>query len=495
MEFSKVEGCAFRRAFLGGLCMSTAATLDNANSKTSLNKVIAISMAAFAVIEAVVAYFLVIGPLYIKPIYAQADAYNAAGTTCIVKLFGKTFASAQELANNQIILSLSSTVLNIALIYIIMTGSVILLSFFFFKGYAFAKDYLVAIFGLKAVVGFTSVIVPFAMMRNRIRIFGVVDAIICLGACAFIVYLNSVEYADDMLFDDKQIADMKKRGINGAVMFGMLTVSAICEAVCMTSLGGAISALGAGNWSLNLGWLNDTGLAQGAVLAIMVAIGLVAAVVYVRDAGWAEYFFFSFGAAAAVTDLIGIIKKVTSTGFGKSTIFLVVAFIAAAALAAFSFTKIAKSLSIKIDAENKKQSMAVLICVGSLILSFIFMIIGNAVYDKQLYSGSPLGAMDFIFFLVYGGLTLFLAVGMLGGYSFTKWGALALYLFVASNAFENVFVVFSARAAYAAQTGLHGYNYMIAGVMYILTFISCLGIIAGFVVKGVDDYLYAKRYH
>ncbi|MGN1119801.1 MAG: hypothetical protein ACI4Q4_05545, partial [Oscillospiraceae bacterium] len=419
--------------------MSTAVN----DSKSSLNKLIAIGLGVFGIIEAVLAYILVIGPLYVKPVYAQAAAYNEAGTSCIVKLFGKTFASTQELLDNQIILSMSGTVLNIILIYLILTGSVILLALFFYKGFAFAKSYLVAIFGAKVVIGLCAILVPFANIRNTMRVFGVVDAVLCLAVCAYFVYLNSVEYADDMLFTDAQISAMKSRAVSGVIMFLALTVAMIFES---QSLKGSMPALG-GNWSLQMGWLNDTSLAQGAVMAGLVAVGLVAAIVYVNDADWAEFFFFSFGAATAVADLIGIIKKATSTGVGKTTIFLIIAFVAAAALAAFSFMKISKKLSLKVDAANKKASIAVLISVGSIVLSFVLMLVANLVYDKQLYSGSPLGAMDYMFFIVYGGLTLFLAVAMLGGYSFTKFGTLALYLFVASNAFENVFVTFSARSA------------------------------------------------
>ena len=85
-------------------------------------------MAVFAVIEAVVTFFLVMKPLFINPVYSQCKAYNEEGKACIVKLFGKTFASDAEIAQNQIILSLWDTILNIVLIYIIITGILLLLS-------------------------------------------------------------------------------------------------------------------------------------------------------------------------------------------------------------------------------------------------------------------------------------------------------------------------------------------------------------------------------
>lgn len=475
--------------------MSLAGTLDTNKSSGSLNKVIALGISAFAVIEAVLSYFLVIGPLFIKPIYALRDQYNLDNGEgyCIVKVFGKAFASVQEVADHTIILSLSSQILNIILIYLIMTVSVILLAMFFYKGFAFAKSYLTFLFGAKGVIGLSAIIVPFTSENFKMimKIFGVGDAVICFALCLYFVYLNIQEYADDMLYDSVQTAGLVKRMIEGGVMFVMLTASMVLEAV---AVGYASQPLG-GYFSIYMNMLDDTSLAQGAVLALIVAVGLAAVITYTREADWAEFFFFAFGTAAAVTDLIGIIRKATSTGVGTSTILLIVAFAAAAALTAFSFLKIKNKLHIGVDAANKKASVAVLISVGSLVLSFILMVAANTLYNKMRYGTSfAIGAMDYIYFMVYGGLTIFLAVSMLGGYSFTKFGSLALYLLVASNAFENIFVTFSARAAYAAATGLRGYNYMISGVLYILCLLSCLGIIAAFAVKNVDDYLYAKRY-
>ena len=60
--------------------MSTAVAVnDSSSGKTPINKLISLGLMVFGVIEAVVAYFLVIGPLFIKPVYNQAAAYNESG--------------------------------------------------------------------------------------------------------------------------------------------------------------------------------------------------------------------------------------------------------------------------------------------------------------------------------------------------------------------------------------------------------------------------------
>lgn len=480
--------------FLGGLSMSTAVAVnDSSTNKTPLNKVIAIGVAAFSVIEAVITFFMFIRPYFIKPVYDQVATYNEQGITCTVKLFGKMFASAQDKLDYQIILSLSSTLLNIILVYIVTLVIPLLLAWFFFKGFAFAKTYLTVIFAGKGIFGLVPMLIPFANVRNNLRFFGIGDAVLCFVVSAFFVYLSSIEYADDMLFTPEQTAAMKKRGIDAAIMFTALTGCMVCEHYAMVA-GSGRSALGGGNWSILLGWINDTAVAQGVTLALITAIGAIAAITFVRDSEWSGIFFMSFGAVIALADLVGIILKVTSSGVGKSTIFLIVAFVLAAALAAYAFLK-SRRIQLTLVPKGKTE-LAIFLFSVSVILSTVVTIIANLLLDKMLYGGVALGAMDYMYMIVYVGIAAFLVMAFNGGYSFAKFGALGLYLVVASSAFENIFVSFSSRKAFiAANPGLHGYNYLIAGVLYIVAFVVCLLVIPAFAVKDVDDHLYAKRFN
>ncbi len=468
----------------------------NSTEQNSMNKTIGIAMAAFAVIEAIVTFFVVMNPLFIKPVYAQRDNYISQGVTCTVKMFGKTFASETDLANNQVILSFWDTIVNIALLYLIATGILLILAFCFYKGYAFAKSYLTAVFAAKGLVGLVPIIVPFANIRNSMRIYGAIDAIICFAACIYFVYINSTEYADEMLFTADERADMRKRGQTSLVTFVISALLVLFTAFGMGALGG--------NWSIFLGWLSETQLAQGAVLAILLAVAIVASILYVREGDWAVFFFFSFGAVAAVVDLLGIIVKFTAgeaktASWWRNIVFIALAMIAGAALAVYSFNNLKSKFSLKFDQSDKKPAIAIFISVCAILANFVFTIIAVALWDNIQYGSLSLGAMDFIYFTVYGGITIFLAFAMLGGYSFTKFGTLALFVIVASNNFSSIFTVFSARSAvvqsYAAQgMSYTGVNYILAGIMYILATISCLGIISVFAVKDVDNYMYQKRY-
>lgn len=498
--------------------MSTAVAVnDSSSGKTPINKLISLGLMVFGVIEAVVAYFLVIGPLFIKPVYNQAAAYNESGVTCIVKFFGKTFASADEIANNQVILSLVSTIINIVIIYLIFTGALILLAFFFNKGYAFAKTYLVAIFGAKALIGISPLMVPFANIKNSMRIFGIADAVICIAVCAYFVYINSIEYADDMLMTPDEIAAMKKRAIQSGIMFSLLTLSMIFE-------GQAMGALGGGNWSIALGWLEQTQIQQGLVPAALVAVGLIAAVTHVRGADWANFFFFSFGASAAVSNILAVINRVMwifktynpmkslansgdedaiawigsngmNTRWWTRTIFLILALIGTLALTAFVFKGVIKRVIPKITPDDKKAAISLLISAGSVLLCFILTIVAVTMWDKLLYGGVNLGAMDYMYYTLYGGITLFLLTSMLGGFGFTKFGTLALFLVVLASDFECVFEVLNARNNFIAlNEGMVGYNYIIAAVLFILAIVSCFGLIPIFAVKDVENYMYNKRF-
>ncbi len=474
--------------------------MSNANSNSaeqnSMNKMIGMAMAAFAVVEAIVTFFVVMNPLFVKPVYAQRDSYIESGVTCTIKMFGKTFASETDIANNQVILSFWDTIMNIALLYIIATGILLVLAFCFYKGFAFAKSYLTAVFAAKGLIGLIPIIVPFANIRNSMRIYGAIDAIICFAACIYFVYINSVQYADEMLFTDDERAAMKKRGTISLVTFIVSTAVVIFSSFGMGALGG--------NWSIFLGWLSDTQIAQGAVLAVILAVAIVASILYVREGDWAVFFFFSFGVTAAVVDLLGLIMRFTAgeaktATWWRNTVFLALAMIAGAALAVYSFANLKDKFSLKFEQNDKKPAIAVYISVCSILANFVLTIIAVALWDGIQYNPITLGAMDFMYFLLYGGITLFLAFAMLGGYSFTKFGTLALFIIVASNNFSSIFTVFSSRSAvvqsYASQgMSYTGVNYIIAGIMYILATISCLGIISVFVVKDVDNYMYQKRY-
>ena len=240
-------------------------------------------------------------------------------------------------------------------------------------------------------------------------------------------------------------------------------------------------------------------------------------------------YYFAFGGAAAIVDLVAIVLRfvwvvktynpnkalarsgdesaiawVSNTGMTSrwwmATVFLILACVVAAAVAVFAFTRIKSKLVIgNKDGEEKKPFIALSIGTGSILLSFVFTIVAVLMYDKLIFTHLQFGAMDYLYLIVYGGLTLMLAAAMWCGYNFSKFGALALFVLVASNNFTSIFNVFNARASkvndYLAQgVNYTGVNYIISGVMYILSILLCLGIIAVFVVKEVKDYMYQKRF-
>lgn len=494
--------------------MTTTANVQR--SGMGLNKLIGIGVAVYAVIEAIAAYFFVFAPLYIKPVYALCENYNANGTTCIVKLFGKMFATKTEIANYQIILNLWDTLFNVIIIYVLTTGITLALAFCMYKGLSFAKSYFTAVFGAKHVIGLMALLIPFGNMLRSTMLFGVIVAVLNLIACLYFVKINNEEYADDMLLTDEQISKMKKRMTFGCIVYGLFIAFVVLERFAMPALGSY--------WSLYLGWLNDTSIGQGWALTAIIAVALVAAITYIREGDWALYFYTAFGTAAAVSNIIALIQRVLwifntynptkaaanagdadaqawvsmngmTTSWWLATICLIVATLVAAVAALLGLKKVAKKLSFKFDPADKKPALAVMLGAGSLVASFILTMAAVTVWHKMMFAGYPAGAMDYMYFIIYGGITLFLAMAMMGGYDFTKFGALAVYLLVVSNNFISIFSVFAQRtAAIQAGTVTTGTNYIISGILFILALISCFAIIPVFAVKGVSEYQYAKRY-
>lgn len=507
--------------------MTSMMSMQKSGKFSLTNKTVGLIVGAFAVIEAVLAYFFVFGPLYIAPVYQTCAEYNAQGITCTVSLFGKTLASKAEIANYQVILSLWDAIANVIIIYLVMTGIMLALAVCMYKGMSFAKSYLIAVFGAKHIIGLCAMLIPFTNMRRDLMFFGLVDSVLCIAACLFFVIINNDEYADDMLYTPEQTAAMNKRMKFGFILYGIFAVGMLFTKFAMNAYGNY--------WSLHLGWTGNSALGQGYTLAILLSIALVAAITYVREADWGMYFFAAFGSAITISNLIAIVcrilwifntympyKRIYSSGdtsneywdaavrfieggYGMTsawwiaTIALVLAFLAIGVVAFFSFKKIAKKLIVKVTADNKKASIGLLISAGSILLSFILTIVAVTIWHKELYAGYSIGAMDYMYFFIYGGITLFLAFSMLGGYSFTKFGALGLYLLVVSNNFISLFSVFAQRAAKVAAFAAEGkrymgYNYIITAVLFILSIVVSAAIIIAFVVKEVSDYMYERRF-
>lgn len=207
--------------------MTSTMSTQNSGRFGLTNKLIGLIVAAFAVIEAVLSYFFVFGPLYITPVYQTCAEYNAQGITCTVSLFGKTLASKAEIANYQVILSLWDAISNVLIIYLIMTGITLALAFCMYKGMSFAKSYLIAVFGAKHVIGLCALLIPFTNMRRDTMFFGLIDSVICIALCLFFVLINNDEFAEDMLYTPEQVTNMGKRMKFGFILyaifaFGML---------------------------------------------------------------------------------------------------------------------------------------------------------------------------------------------------------------------------------------------------------------------------------
>lgn len=487
------------------------AVKKTADGKSS-NKLIALGTAIFLVVEAVIGFFVVLKPLYINSVYHNSYL-DENGYQYSVSLFGNLFASEAEKASGTVMLSLSGAIVNLIIIYLIMTVLPLLFVLLFKKGYAFAKTGFIAVFGAKTIFGLFPLLVPFSNARNSMRIFGAADAAICLGICALYVYLSSVEYADDMLFDGEQIKAMVNRAKFSGILFLLMTALVICERFAMPGYGI--------NWSIIMG-KTDQQLMQGYVLVALLALALVCSILYIRGNAAAMYYFAGFGGAAALANVYALIQKVIwvnttykeqkalknqgdaaaaewigANGMGatwwRRVIFMAACLVIGAAIAFFAFTKIKRKLFMKPAEDEKKPALITLICSVALIACFFLSVIAAMKYDKKIYDSFVMGAMDYMYFIAYGGITLFLALSMMGGCGFSKWGALALYIVVGASNFTTIFKVFSARNSLAAANpGYHGYDYIIIGVLFILSLVCCLTIIAMFVYKEIGNYMYNK---
>ena len=454
--------------------MSDIAEKKPAEIKSS-NKLVALGVILFSVIEAVISFFVVLKPLFIDSIYHN-EYLDERGYDYTVSFFGNLFASEAEKSSGTVMLSLSGAVVNLVIIYLILTVFPILLALMFKKGYAFAKSGLIAVFGAKTVIGLAPILVPFANVTRAMWIFGAADAVVCLCACAFFVYLNDVEYADDMALDGEQIKAMIKRAKLGGLLFLLMTVLVVFEKLAMKGYGA--------NRSIIMG-KNDQQLMQGYVLVILLGLSLLAAIMYVKGNMTSLYFFAAFGGAAAFSNVYALVRK--------RNVFIIICILVAGAVTFFAIKSSRKKLFQKAPADMKKPAVFTRICACALIVCFFLSVIAAMRWDKKIYDTFALGAMDYMYFIVYGGITLFLAISMLGGAGFSKWGTLALYIVVGASNFSTIFSVFGTRRSLMLNNpGYRGYDYIVIGILFILSLVCCLTVIILFAYKEINNYMYDK---
>lgn len=446
------------------------------------NKLIALGTAIFLAVEAVLGFFVVLKPLFIDSVYHNTYL-DEHGYTYTVSFFGNLFASEAEKASGTVMLSLSGQVVNLVLIYLIMTLLPLVFVLMLKKGFAFAKTGLLVTFGTKTVVGLVPLLVPFSNVSNAIRIFGAADSVVCLATCALFVYLNNAEYAEDMAFTGDEIKEMVKRAKFGGFLFLLMAALAVCEKFAMAGYGD--------NRSIMIG-KDDQQLTQGYILVALVALALVCAILYIRGNLASMYYFVGFGGAVALTNVYALTHKSVLKN-GKAMIFVIACVLIGGAAAFFAFTKVRRKLFVKPAQDEKKPAVITMICSAALIVCFVLSVIGVLAWDRRLYTSFYFGAMDYMYLIAYGGVTLFLAFAMMGGCGFAKWGALALYIVVGSSNFTTVFKVLSARKAFiVGRPGITGRAYFPPAIMLGLSVLCCLTIIAMFVYKEISGYMYNK---
>lgn len=446
------------------------------------NKSVTLGTAIFLAIEAVLGFFVVLKPLFIDSVYHNTYL-DEHGYTYTVSFFGNLFASEAERSSGTVMLSLSGQVVNLVLIYLVMTLLPLAFVLVFKKGFAFAKTGLLATFGAKTVLGLVPLLVPFSKVNNAMRIFGAADSVVCLAGCALFVYLSNAEYAEDMAYTGDEIKEMVKRAKFGGLLFLLMTALAVCEKFAMPGYGE--------NRSIMIG-KDDQQLTQGYILVALVALALICAILYIRGNLASMYYFLGFGGAVALTNVYALTHKSVLKN-GKAMVFVIACVLIGGAAAFFAFTKVKRKLLAKPSEDEKKPALVTTICSAALILCFILSVVGVMIWDKKLYNTFYFGAMDYMYLIAYGGVTLFLAFAMMGGCGFAKWGALALHIVVGASNFTTVFKVLSARTAFiAGRPGITGYAYFPPAIILGVSVLCCFTIIAMFVYKEISGYMYNK---
>lgn len=184
-----------------------------------------------------------------------------------------------------VIRPLGFSAVNTVLICIIAVALPTALAVMFGRGYVFARNGLTAVFGAKAVLGLVPVSVPFENVSGAMKIFGVVDAGVCFCAFAGMVCVSAVRMAFEEKYGEEEIAALIRREWLALILAGLALAICVCECAAVPSA--------------------VTGGASAAVLAL----AFLTAVLYVRGARGALYFFAALGLGTVAANIFALINE------------------------------------------------------------------------------------------------------------------------------------------------------------------------------------------
>lgn len=454
------------------------------------------------------AFVFVLYPLYIVPIFNNEFLDNK-GITYTVQFFGKFFAESSLKDSDTVVFASATKYLYIFLILLALTGIPIALSFFFRKGYSFAASAFAGVFGAKSIIGLTPILIPMEKANLMVKIFGAVDSFFCLVACVGFVFYTALGHSKELKLDENGISSCRYREKLYGILFALFAALIIFKSYAMAGYGI--------NWSIFLGRDNQK-MYQGLVLVILLGTALICASKYLSSSMLPLCFFAAFGASSAFSDLFALVNKViwcfteykehksaalagdeserlwlSQDGMTRSwwrrTIFILICALLGGAIVYFSFVHLLRR--IKIIQVKNKQFVQLCICGGSALMFLASTLTAVSIWDHRNYNEFVLGAMDYMYFIVFGGIILISVLALICGHSEVKWGLLSIYVIFGAENFGSIFRVLRVRRNLAEQyPGYVGYAYIASAVWFGISLLCALTVIILFVSKELDDYLY-----
>lgn len=475
-----------------------------------LNKRISAFIIAFSVIEAAFAFVIVLHPLYITPLFHN-EFLESKDIPYAVRFFGRLFAEDALRESDTVIFSSLPKYLNIVLVLLGVTGIPIALSVFFRKGYSFAASAFAGVFGMKCVIGIAPILIPMEKAGFPIKLFGVIDAFVCLLICTgFVFYLTSV-HADNMKSDD-DVNSCRYRAKLYGILFALFAAMIVLKSFAMPGYGI--------NWSIFLGRDNQ-GLYQGLVLVILFGAALFCSAKFMSNSTMPLCFFAAFGASSALSDLFALVNKVvwcftdykehksaflsgdeseriwlSQNGMTKTwwrrTLFILACAILGGAASYFAFVHLFRK--IRTLQVKDKRFVWLCVCGGAAVLFLSSTLTAVSIWDHSYYSEFVLGAMDYMYFTAFGGAVFICVLGLICGYIEVKWCLLGIYVVFGAENFGSIFKSLRAGRNLAAQySGTIDGVYIASAVWFGASLLCALTVIILFCSKRLDDYLYRIR--
>ncbi len=451
-------------------------------------------------VESVLAFIFLFYPFYIKTVYRSAKALTAGGNPAKVVFFKNIFISEAEVSSAPYIeIGLSSTILQIALLYLIFAVLPIVMAVIHMKGASFTNSYFVINYISKITISLIPFIIPYANLvdksfKNRFLYLKIASAVVLAIAFIGLIYFYIQKYKAELSSSVLTISE--KSAIKSRIKIGIFLFAGSVGFLVLHRI--TRFFVTKETTSFFLGW-DNTAVTQGWVYVLAFVVMLVSVLSYISGKEFGVFPIATIALGFLISDIVAFLARVKVKGFGPNAIIILVQAVVSLLIAVFCIIIINK-LKPQPYEKTRDNSIANL----SINISSITFILASVIGVVAKYFANPKadwGSFDFAYIGLLATILFLTAISLIRGFDWaytfmTLYTGISIVMSI-SNIFNNLQVRTDLiEAATKKGTVYTDTKELLSSGVYLIAIIFCVATISVLIAnrKKIKDYLYQKRY-